>query len=130
MKSSSLSGSAKLLAHLLDLAFEKIPRDPGNVAFRQGGTLGAKRKHWFRGKTGNGRYRLFYRYQSSARIIVYAWVNDDQSLRTRGSTRDAYSVFAGMLDEGNPPDSWDALLGAASERDSRERTGSIDKRAR
>ena len=46
--------NAKLLAHLLDLAFDKIPRDPGNTAFRQGGTLGDDRKHWFRGKTGNG----------------------------------------------------------------------------
>lgn len=130
MNSSAPSGNAKLLAHLLDLAFDKLPGDPGNAAFRQGGTLGAKRKHWFRGKTGSGRYRLFYRYHSSARIIVYAWVNDDQSLRTRGSARDAYSVFAGMLGKGNPPDDWDALLAAASGEKSRERTGSIRRRSR
>jgi toxin YhaV len=45
---------------------------------------------------------------------VYAWVNDEQSLRSYGSTRDAYAVFAGMLDAGNPPSDWDALLAAAS----------------
>ena len=28
-------------------------------------------KHWFCAKTGNGRYRLFSRFQSTARIIVY-----------------------------------------------------------
>jgi hypothetical protein len=64
--------NAKLLAHLLDLAFDKIPGDPGNPTFRQGGTLGEDRRHWFRAKTGNGRYRLFFRFQSAARIIVYA----------------------------------------------------------
>jgi toxin YhaV len=60
--------NAKLLAHLLDLAFDKVPRDPGNPAYRHGGTLGEDRKHWFRARTGNGRYRLFYRFQSAARI--------------------------------------------------------------
>jgi toxin YhaV len=39
-------------------------------------TLGENRKHWFRAKTGNDRYRLFYRFQSSARIIVYAFLTD------------------------------------------------------
>lgn len=107
------SGNAKLLGHLIDLAFVKIPRDPGNAAYRRGGTL-ADRRYWFRGKTGGGRYRLFYRYDSRARIIIYAWVNDESSLRTCGSTTDAYAVFAKMLDSGNPPDTWDDLLKAAS----------------
>lgn len=107
--------NAKLLAHLLDLAFDKVPRDPGNPAYRHGGTLGDDRKNWFRAKTGNGRYRLFYRFQSSARLIVYVWVNDESSLRTYGSRTDAYAVFARMLDAGNPPDDWDALVASASD---------------
>jgi toxin YhaV len=115
-----LSGNAKLLGHLLDLAFVKIPRDPGNAAYRHGGTL-ADRRHWFRGKTGGGRYRLFYRYDSRARIIIYAWVNDEDSLRTYGSKSDAYAVFANMLDSGNPPDTWEALLEAASAQNSLKR---------
>jgi toxin YhaV len=122
------SGNAKLLAHLLDLAFDRIPRDPGNAAFRHGGTLGDNRKHWFRGKTGNGRYRLFYRFQSAARIIVYAWVNDENSLRTYGSRSDAYSTFAGMLSSGNPPDDWDDLLEAASRNESVERIRALAPR--
>ena len=72
------SGDAKLLGHLLDLAFVKIPRDPGSAAYRHGGTL-ADRRFWFRGKTGGGRYRLFFRYDSRARVIIYAWVNDENS---------------------------------------------------
>ena len=107
------SANAKLLANLLDLAFEKIPADPANRAFRHGGTLGPNTRHWFRGKTGNGRYRLFYRFHSGAKIIVFAWVNDENSLRTYGSNRDAYAVFASMLQAGNPPDDWDALVIAA-----------------
>lgn len=120
--------NAKLLAHLLDLAFEKIPRDPGNAAFRHGGTLGDARKHWFRGKTGNGRYRLFYRFQSAARIIVYAWVNDENSLRTYGSSTDAYAVFAKMLNTGNPPDDFDSLVAVASSRSAIDRLGAVVKR--
>lgn len=116
------SGSAKLLANLLDLAFNKIPADPSNPAFRHGGTLGANTRHWFRGKTGNGRYRLFYRFHSAAKIIVFAWVNDEESLRTYGSKSDAYAVFASMLRAGDPPDDWDALVHAAKNSKSIART--------
>jgi len=114
------SGNAKLLGHLLDLAFVKIPQDPGRPAYRHGGTL-ADRRHWFRGKTGGGRYRLFYRYDSRARIIIYAWINDQDSLRTFGSKTDVYAVFAKMLDSGNPPDTWEDLLKAASAKSSMKR---------
>ena len=107
------SDNAKLLGHLLDLALVKIPQDPGNAAYRHGGAL-ANRRHWFRAKTGGGRYRLFYRYDSRARIIIYAWVNDENSLRTYRSRTDAYAVFAKMLDSENPLDTWDDLMEAAS----------------
>jgi toxin YhaV len=120
--------NTKLLGHLLDLAFDKIPRDPGNPIFRHGGTLGKDRRNWFRAKTGNGRYRLFYRFHSSARIIVFAWVNDEDSLRTYGSRTDAYAVFAKMLDAGNPPDDWNELVSAASKTSSVQRLGAVVKR--
>jgi len=58
---------------------------------------------------------LFHRFQSSARIILLIWVNDEGSSRTSGSRTDAHVVFAGMLDQGNPPDSWDSLIAAARE---------------
>ena len=106
--------NTKLLGHLLDLAFDKIPQNPSGSQYRQGKTLGDTHKHWARAKTGNGRYRLFFRYSTSARAILYAWVNDDQSLRSYGRRDDAYSVFARMLEEGNPPDDWDALVRDAS----------------
>lgn len=109
-----LGANAKLLAALQKLIFETIPADPASPAFRQGGTLGPERKHWFRAKFGNGRFRLFFRYSSTAKIIVFAWVNDAETLRSYGARSDAYSVFRAMLDDGNPPDSWARLLEAAS----------------
>jgi toxin YhaV len=109
-KTYQSTANAKLLAQLQRLAFETIPADPARPEFRQGGTLGANRKHWFRAKFGGGRFRLFFRYSSSAKIIVYAWVNDSKTLRTYGAKSDAYAVFKAMLDKGNPPEDWDDLL--------------------
>ncbi len=117
--------NTKLLAHILDLAFYSIPADPGSPAFRQGRTLGDDYKHWSRGKTGNGRYRLFFRYSTARKIIVYAWVNDSNSLRTYNSPSDAYAVFAGMLKSGNPPDNWDALVAGALTKEARKALAAI-----
>lgn len=115
------SANAKLLAALRQLVFETIPQDPSRSEYRQGGTLGDDRKHWFRAKFGAGRFRLFFRYSTKAKIIVFAWVNDETTLRTYGAKSDAYAVFRKMLDKGNPPDSWEALLAAASESDAQTR---------
>ena len=108
------TAQAKLLAMLSRLIFETIPADPTRPEYRQGDTLGQARKHWFRAKFGNGRFRLFFRYDSRAKVIIFAWVNDENTLRSYGSRTDAYRVFKGMLDRGDPPDDWKALLAAAS----------------
>lgn len=104
--------SAKRLAAVLRLISEIIPADPGAPQFRQGGTLGDNRKHWFRAKFLQ-QYRLFYRFDSREKIIVITWVNDEKTLRAYGSRTDAYAVFQAMLDGGNPPDDFDALVKAA-----------------
>lgn len=108
----------KRLAAIFKLVRETIPADPGNPAFRQGGTLGKHQKHWFRAKFFQ-QYRLFFRFDSSAKVIVLAWVNDEQTLRAYGSKDDAYATFKGMLDGGSPPDTFEALMQqavAAAER--------------
>lgn len=115
------SANAKLLAALRQLVFETIPQDPTRSEYRQGGTLGAARKHWFRAKFGGGRFRLFFRYSSGAKVIVFAWVNDETTLRTYGAKSDAYAVFRKMLDSGNPPDDWAALIAAASDPEVQQR---------
>lgn len=106
------SPNAKLLAMIRRQIFTDIPTDPAQLQFRQGNTLGPARRHWFRAKFGNGRFRLFFRFDTASKIILYAWVNDETTLRAYGSRRDAYAVFAGMLDRGNPPEDWDILLAA------------------
>lgn len=102
----------KRLAAILKLIMESIPADPSAPQFRQGDTLGADRKHWFRAKFFQ-QYRLFFRFDSASKIIVLAWVNDEETLRAYGSKTDAYAIFKGMLEEGNPPDDFDALIAAA-----------------
>lgn len=96
---------AKRLATLEKLVFEVIPPDPANRLWLQGNTLGVENRAWRRAKFGQ-QYRLFFRFDSASRIIIYGWMNDQNSLRARESKSDAYVVFASMLDSGNPPSRW------------------------
>lgn len=100
---------AKRLAAIARLTFEVIPEDPTRPEYRQGGTLGVDYRHWLRAKSFQ-QYRLFFRYHKPSRVIVYAWVNDDGTERAYESDKDAYRVFHGMLEKGNPPDDWEMLL--------------------
>ncbi|SMC63169.1 toxin YhaV [Fulvimarina manganoxydans] len=109
----SRKNCTKRLAAIVKLATEVIPTDPGAPAFRQGGTLGDDRKHWFRAKFFQ-QYRLFYRFSGEAKVIVLAWVNDEKTLRAYGSRTDAYATFKGMLDDGNPPENFDTRMKEAT----------------
>lgn len=104
--------ATKRLAAMTKLAFEVIPQDPARAEYRQGDTLGNDRKHWFRAKFFQ-QYRLFFRYHASSKVIVYAWVNDEDTKRAYESNDDAYRVFRKMLESGHPPDDWAQLLAAA-----------------
>ena len=53
---------------------------------------------------------VFFRFHSPSHILVYAWINDDDTLRAYGSKSDAYRTFQKMLDSGHPPETWDTLL--------------------
>src|SRR5579864_5312670 len=106
--------AARLLATINHYIRDAIPRDPNGPEFRQGNTLGPGNRHWFRAKF-HGRYRLFFRFSTEQKIIVYAWVNDEQSLRKPGSKTDPYAVFRAMLESGEPPDSFAALLRTSKE---------------
>lgn len=104
--------ASKRLAAINALAFEIIPQDPTRPEYRQGATLGGDHKHWFRAKFFQ-QYRLFFRYHQESKIIVYAWVNDENTKRAYNSDTDAYRVFKRMLKRGNPPDDWLNLLAEA-----------------
>ncbi|MGE0333565.1 MAG: type II toxin-antitoxin system YhaV family toxin [Ramlibacter sp.] len=111
-KGYTSKNATKRLKMVLDLMGE-IQDDPTREMYRQGDTLGDEYKHWFRAKFFQ-QYRLFFRFHKSAKVVVLAWVNDDATLRAYESKSDAYRVFAAMLDEGRPPDSWEALIKEAS----------------
>jgi len=86
-----------------------IPQDPTLPEYRQGSTLGDENKHWFRAKFFQ-QYRLFFRFHTESKIIVYAWVNDERNKRAYDKKSDAYRVFEKMLKSGHPPNSWEELL--------------------
>lgn len=71
--------ASKRLAAIFKLVFEIIPQAPERPEYRQGNTLGEEHKHWFRAKFFQ-QYRLFFRYHAASKIIVYAWVNDENAL--------------------------------------------------
>ena len=104
--------ATKRLAAIAKLAFDVIPQDPSRADYRQCATLGADRKHWFRAKFFQ-QYRLFFRYHAGAKMIVYAWVHDDDTKRAYESSDDGYRTFRKMLESGQPPNDWDQLLSQA-----------------
>jgi toxin YhaV len=106
------NANVKLFRALSQLILETVPSDPGRDEYRQGNTLGPARRHWRRAKIGR-RFRLFFRYDSKAKTIVFAWVNDEQTLRAAGSKSDPYTVFMKMLERGNPPDDWESLVNSS-----------------
>jgi toxin YhaV len=67
----------KLFKALSALILETVPMDPGKDEFRQGNNMGPQ---WRRAKIGQS-FRLFFRYDSTTKIIVFAWVNDVQTLK-------------------------------------------------
>lgn len=99
----------KLLRAIERIIDERIVGDPLHAQFRQGDTLGDGHKHWFRAKFLK-QFRLFYRCSNEHKTIVIGWVYGFDTLRAYGSKTDAYKVFKGMLNAGNPPDGWDELL--------------------
>lgn len=100
---------ARLLAKVIELTRVVIPADPSGTQFRQGNTLGKENRQWFRAKF-HQRYRLFFRFSTQEKAIVYAWMNDDATLRKSGSKSDPYSVFEAMLEAGDPPRTFNDLL--------------------
>ena len=103
---------AKLLERIRRLVFDEIPMDPDAREFRQGTTLGETNRRWRRAKF-LGRFRLFFRFDSESKVIIYAWVNDENTLRKAGAKTDPYVVFARRLARGDPPADWPELLATA-----------------
>ena len=66
------------------LMLEAVPRDPSREGVPPGQRLGPRHRHWRRARIGR-RFRLFFRHDARAKVIVYAWVNDRSTLRSPGA---------------------------------------------
>ena len=103
------NANVRLFGALSKLIFDVVPSDPNREEYRQGNTMRVTFRHWRRAKLGQ-RFRLFFRFDSKTRVILFAWVNDENTLRSSGSKSDPYTVFQRMLERGHPPDDWAALV--------------------
>jgi toxin YhaV len=103
-------GKTKRLARIRKLMLEEIPANLVHANWNQGSTLGKEYKHWKRAKFGQNRFRLFFRYDGTKKVIVYVWVNDDKTMRKEGDKNDPYAIFMRCLKRGAPPDNLDELL--------------------
>ena len=110
----SSNSNVKLMRAVDRAISEVIPQDPSRAEYRQGNTLGPRHRHWRRARIGR-RFRLFFRYDAKARAIVYAWMNDERTLRSSRSKTDPYTVFARMLTQGNPPNDWASLTASSAQ---------------
>ena len=108
-----------LLASVYRAVTETVPADPDHPQFRVGHSLGARYAHWRRIKRGlPPRYRLFYRFSSRpVQVIVYAWLNDEATLRKAEAKTDVYAVFQRMLARGEVPSDIEVLKKRGTEID-------------
>lgn len=104
----------KLFAALVHIVHEMVPRAPEHPDFRLGKTLGDRFTGWRRVKRRGlpDRMRLFFKFSSAHKVIVFVWLNDADTLRKDGASSDPYTVFRRMLEGGNPPDDFEELMKA------------------
>jgi len=101
----------KLFHKLSDCVFKRVPADPASKDFF-GGDAFDGHTHWRRAKHGMPpRYRLFFQFRSDApKRIIFAWFNDEGTLRKEGSRTDCYATFVRMVERGDIPDDFETLL--------------------
>ncbi|ABZ78312.1 conserved hypothetical protein [Shewanella halifaxensis HAW-EB4] len=108
--------SYKLLDCVASAIYEYVPKDPQSRDFNLGTTLDKSKSRKFTSwkrvkKHMPARYRLFFRFNTQQpKTIVYAWLNNEQTLRKEGAKTDVYAVFTKMLKNGTIPDSWAELI--------------------
>lgn len=84
--------TAKLLTGVTQLIQQQVPADPNAPDFRLKGDLAKFRRA--KGKGLPPRYRLFWVFSSKARVIIFLYLNDEDTLRKEGSPRDPYQIFS------------------------------------
>lgn len=103
----------KILAAIEKLTKEIIPADPTSSVFDMGNTIGLEHRAWKRAKFLQ-QFRLFFRYDTKSKIIIYGWVNNEGTKRAYGSRTDAYRIFQKRLAAGDPQTDWNDLMTRAA----------------
>lgn len=105
----------KLLECVMDCVLRRVPSDPNHEDYRLGHTLGTALAHWRRAKKGMpNRYRLFFQFRSQApKNVIYAWFNDENTMRQAGGRSDCYAVFKRLVESGEIPASYEQLRAQA-----------------
>jgi toxin YhaV len=75
-----------------------IPADPNAPDFRLRGELKLFRR--LKGRGLPDRYRLFYVFSSTLRVIIMLYLNDESSLQQEGGRNDPYARFTALVRQG------------------------------
>ena len=87
-----------------------VPADPLNKKYLISKTL-PKNKEYRRVKQGlPPRYRMFFRFSTSQKNIIYVWFNDEFSIRKENDKNDVYQVFKKLLKNKTIPTNYDKLV--------------------
>lgn len=88
--------TVKLANRVYKATLETIPENPDHPAYRLKGDL----KKYRRYKQGLGRYRLFFAFAHTPKVILYLYLNDRASLRKEGDKNDPYERFRNFVRQG------------------------------
>ena len=88
--------TVKLAKRVYTATLEVIPQNPNDPAYYLKDDL----KKYRRYKQGLERYRLFFGFSSAAKIILYLYLNDGDTLRKEGDKNDPYEIFKGFVRQG------------------------------
>ena len=89
-----------------DAVSEIVPRNPEDPNFLLSGPLAKFRR--VKGRGLPKRYRLFFVFSNSAKVIIFLYLNDERTLRKEGSPDDPYVIFTRMVQRGEIGADFDA----------------------
>jgi toxin YhaV len=107
------NANVKLFNALAQLMLETVPSDPNRDEYRQGNTMGPAFRHWRRAKVGR-RFRLFFRFDSKTRIIIFMAMKEAQTYFAERQARADVAAFDTVMARtgGEPPREGDRILPA------------------
>jgi toxin YhaV len=111
--------TVKLAAAVHRLVTQVVPQDPNRPEFQLKGDLAQYRRAKQHGLPP--RYRLFWVFSSSERVIIFLYLNDETTLRKEGDQNDPYEIFARMVRRGEIGSDFESNYAAL--RDAVELTG-------